>query len=140
MADLTSAGTGAGGLGTSGARWAVTAVWGLGMLLSDVLSGSVAPPFGSELLALPFGLVGAVLLTTRGDDALSGGRARVVAAASVISAVGALASGAPLGHTWSFAFAAYVAALLLPRGSAGVAHALQFARSTERTRQRTTDL
>ena len=41
MADLTSAGTGAGGLGTSGARWAVTAVWGLGML-SDVLSGSVA--------------------------------------------------------------------------------------------------
>ena len=116
MADLTSAGTGAGGLGTSGARWAVTAVWGLGML-SDVLSGSVAPPFGSELLALPFGLVGAVLLTTRGDDALSGGRARVVAAASVISAVGALASGAPLGHTWSFAFAAYVAALLLPRGN-----------------------
>jgi hypothetical protein len=78
VADLTSAGTGAGGLGTSGARWAVTAVWGLGML-SDVLSGSVAPPFGSELLALPFGLVGAVLLTTRGDDALSGGRARVVA-------------------------------------------------------------
>ena len=77
----------------------------------------MAPPFGSELLALPFGLVGAVLLTTRGDDALSGRRARVVAAASVISAVGALASGAPLGHTWSFAFAAYVAALLLPRGN-----------------------
>jgi hypothetical protein len=107
VADLTSAGTGAGGLGTSGARWAVTAVWGLGVI-SDVLGGSVA---------LPFGLLGAVQLTTRGDDALSRRRAGAVAAASVISAVGALTSGAPLGHTWSFAFASYVAALLIPRGN-----------------------
>lgn len=116
MADLTSASTGAGGLGTSAARWALTAAWALG-LLSDVLSGAVTPPFGSELLALPFGLVSAIVLTTRGDDALPVGRAFTVAAAAVLSAIGALASGAPLGHTWSFNFAAYVAALLIPRGN-----------------------
>lgn len=116
MADLTSASTGAGGLGTTSARWALTVAWGLG-LVSDLLSGAVAPPFGSELLALPFGLVGAIALTTRGDHPLPTRRAVTVAAAAVISAVGALASGAALGPTWSFNFAAYLAALLLPRGN-----------------------
>ena len=116
MADLTSASTGAGGLGTPAARWALTVTWALG-LLSDVLSGAVAAPFGTELLALPFGLVAAVVLTTRGDNALPAARAVVVAAAAAVSAIGALTSGAPLGTTWSFNFAAYVAALLLPRGN-----------------------
>ncbi|WP_341730178.1 hypothetical protein [Brooklawnia sp.] len=116
MADLTSASTGAGGLGTSAARWALTATWGLG-LASDILSGAVAPPFRSELLALPFGLVAAVALTRRGDNPLPTTSAIAVGTAAVISATGALASGAPLGHTWSFNFAAYLAALLLPRGN-----------------------
>lgn len=116
MADLTSASTGAGGLGTPAARWALTVTWALG-LVSDVLSGAVAPPFGTELLALPFGLVAAVVLTTRGDDALPAVRAAAVATATVVSAIGALTSGAPLGATWSFNFAAYTAALLLPRGN-----------------------
>lgn len=116
MADLSSASTGAGGLGTTAARWALISVWALG-LLSDLLSGAVAPPLGSELLALPFGLVAAIVLSTRGDDALSPFRAAVVGASAGLSAIGSLASGAPLGHTWSFAFAAYMAALLLPRGN-----------------------
>ncbi len=116
MADLTSVSTGAGGLGTPSARWALLTVWALGVV-SDTLRGAVAPPFGSELLALPFGLVSATVLTTRGDDALSSRRAIVVGGAAVISAAGALASGAELGHTWSFNLAAYVVALLLPRGN-----------------------
>ncbi|HMR49212.1 MAG TPA: hypothetical protein PKE40_08085 [Arachnia sp.] len=116
MADLTSAGTGAGGLGTAAARWALTATWGLGAL-SDIFGGSVAPPFGSELPALLLGLVSAVVLTTRGDDALPVGRGILVAVTAVLSSLGALASSAPLGHNWSFNFAAYATALLIPRGN-----------------------
>lgn len=116
MADLTSASTGAGGLGTSAARWALTVTWGLG-LISDILGGAVPPPYFGQLLARLLGLAAAVLLTRRGDTPLPTGHAVVVGAASVISAFGALASGGPLGHTWSFNFAAYLAALLMPRGN-----------------------
>lgn len=116
MADLTSASTGAGGLGTPAARWALTATWAFGVA-SDVLGSALAPPFSSDLLAPPCGLLGALVLTRRGNEPLSTGRAVVVGAAAVISAFGALASDAPLGHTWSFNFAAYLAALLLPRGN-----------------------
>lgn len=119
MADLTSAGTGGAGLGLPAARWVLTAVWALG-LVSEVLGGVVAPPFGPEVPALALGLVGALVLTTRGDDRLSSRRALLVAAATVASGTAALAADAPLGHTWSFNFAAYTAALLIPRGNVAV--------------------
>ncbi len=116
MARVTSPSTGGGGLGMPATRWALLTAWVLGVL-SDVLGGAVAPPFWNELLALPFGLFGALVLTTRGDRALTPGRAAGVAASAVLSASGALMSGAPLGQTWSFNFASYLVALLIPRGN-----------------------
>lgn len=116
MARLTPSGTGAGGLGTPAARWALAAAWALGVL-SDAVGGSVGFPYWNELLALPFGLIGALVLTTRGDQALPPGPATVVAASAVLSATGALMSGSPLDQTWSFNFASYLSALLIPRGN-----------------------
>jgi len=116
MARLTPASTGGGGLGTPATRWALTAAWALGVL-SDAVGGSVGVPYWNELLARPFGLIGALVLTTRGDQALRPGRAAIVAASAVLSATGALMSGAPLTQTWSFYFGSYLTALLIPRGN-----------------------
>ena len=116
MADITAAGTGAAGLGLPAARWVVATVWTLG-LFSDVLGGAVAPPFDTEVLALALGLVGGMLLTAPGDDRLSWGRSLLTTVAVVTSGTAALTSGAALGQTWSFNFAAYIAALLIPRGN-----------------------
>lgn len=116
MADLTSASTGAGGLGTRAARRVLIAVWALGMI-SDLLGQSVAPPFIGEAFALASGLLAAVVLTRPGDQPLTPRLAFLVAGSTLGSAVGALASGAALGQSWSFNFAAYVAALLMPRGN-----------------------
>lgn len=116
MADLTPVSTGSGGLGTPSARWALTATWALGAI-SDILGGAVTPPFLGDMVAWPLGLVAAVMLTRPGNEPLPTGRAIAVGTAAVLSAFGALASSAPLGHAWSFNFASYMPALLLPRGN-----------------------
>lgn len=114
MGDLTSAG--AGGLGTAAARWALIVAWGMGVL-SDAFGGVFQSLLGLPALSAALGLAGAVVLTSRGDRSLSPPASAFVACACVLSAVAALASDAPLGGIWSFNFAAYTAALLLPRGN-----------------------
>lgn len=116
MADLTSAGTGAGGLGTALARWSFVFLWVCGVLQVLVEGMLVAEP-AAWAVALPAALVGALLLTSPGDHPLP--RARVVwlPVISLLVAGAAFVSAGAVTNLTALTFAAYLVAFLIPRGN-----------------------
>jgi len=114
VADLTAHGTSGAGLGTRAGRWALVSGWVLGVL-SGWIAGALARPV--DLLAYLLALVGAVVLTGRGDDVLRRGSALAV----VLCAAGAAAltvSAVPVkADPWLVDFSFYLVALLIPRGN-----------------------
>lgn len=122
MADLTAAGTGAGGLGTAAARWSFIFVWACGVLQVLVDGTLTAAPL-AWALALPAGLAGALLLTTPGARPLSPARLFWLLPMALVVAWAALASAESVGESVALNFAVYLVAFLIPRGNvvAGVA-------------------
>lgn len=116
MADLTSAGTAAGGLGTPLARWSFVVVWAGGsvaMLVDGTLAAAPLP----WTLALPMSLVGAFLLTTPGARPLPLSRAAWLPAIALLVATVAFASADEVGDLTALNFAAYLVAFQIPRGN-----------------------
>lgn len=119
MADVTSASTRAGGLGTAPARWVLVFVWACGVLWS-LAQGSFASPEPIKVIAGGFGyaagLVGALILTTPGGALLRRPRVGCVLVLALSLAVVTL-SHAPTGaEIWGLDFATYLMALLIVRG------------------------
>lgn len=120
MAEVRELGTGGGGLGTGAARWALSAVWALGVL-HMVLNGRIDPLDPRLLAAHTASLLGAFLLTAPGDRVLDRPRAIAVAAASLTTAVLVYSLQPPLEYLYTYNFGSYLVALLLVRGNVLVA-------------------
>lgn len=116
MADLTSAGTGAGGLGTPLARWSFVFVWACGVV-AMLVDGALAAALLPWTVALPVSLVGVFLLTTPGASPLPPARAVWLPAISLLVAAAAFASADAVGDLTPLNFAAYLVAFLIPRGN-----------------------
>ncbi|MGC4153582.1 MAG: hypothetical protein QM628_10915 [Propionicimonas sp.] len=116
MADLTSAGTGAGGLGTPLARWSFIFVWACGGL-QILVGGSAATMPLVWAVALPTALAGALLLTTPGANPLPGVRAAWLPVISLLLGATAFVSADAVGDLSVLNFAAYLVAFLIPRGN-----------------------
>jgi len=116
MGDVTSAASGGAGLGTPAARWALLAVWALG-LLSEVLATGWALPGPWRLLAYSAALCGVIAVTSPGDRMLGRGRTVLAVLASLTTAAAMLASGPALDDLWFYQLAAYLVALLIARGN-----------------------
>lgn len=116
MADLTAAGTGAGGLGTAAARWSFVFVWACGVL-QVLVDGSLAAEPLAWAIALPAGLVGALLLTTPGARPLVLARLLWLHPLALLVVWAALASAESVGELAALNFATYLMAFQIPRGN-----------------------
>ncbi|MHC9043735.1 hypothetical protein ACYX8G_04075 [Microbacterium saperdae] len=119
MATMTSSGTGAAGLATRGARWAMIAVWCCG-IAQGVIEGRFAPPAPAYLGALLVALLGAVVLTYRRDEPLRGLRAWAVPAATLTTTALMLTVVDQADATWVIDFASYLVALQIGRGNPAI--------------------
>ncbi|MGM1017518.1 MAG: hypothetical protein ACQEW8_08285 [Actinomycetota bacterium] len=112
----TGTGTGAAGLATRGARWALVFVWSCG-LAQAVIDGRFTDQLALPLLAFAVALWGAIVLTWRQDRPLTGARAVAVPVAALIVTALALAISRSAEPVWLLDFAAYLLALQLARGN-----------------------
>lgn len=116
MDAVTPSGTGAAGLATRGARWAMIAVWCCG-IAQGVIEGRFAPPAPAYLAALLVAVLGAIVLTYRSDEPLRGLRAWAVPAATLTTTALMLTVVDHAGATWVIDFASYLVALQIGRGN-----------------------
>ncbi len=116
MDAVTSSGTGAAGLATRGARWAMIAVWCCG-IAQGVIEGRFAPPAPAYLAALLVAVLGAIVLTYRSDEPLRGLRAWAVPAATLTTTALMLTVTSQADATWVIDFASYLVALQIGRGN-----------------------
>ncbi len=116
MADLTSAGTGAGGLGTRLARGSFLFVWACWSFQIVRLGLFQAAPLVWTLALLGAG-AGTCLLTTPGVRPLSPARAVWVPVSALGLAAAAFLSADTVTHLSALSFAAYLVAFLIPRGN-----------------------
>lgn len=116
MDAVTAAGTGASGLATRGARWALVFVWVTGLVRGWIDGFDTATP---AALAASYGiaLVGALLLTSRGDRPLRPELALGVLTSALLVTVLVLLQAGTAGEVWLFNFASYLLALLIARGN-----------------------
>lgn len=112
--DVTAHGTGGAGLGTRPARYALIAVWVLG-LTNGFITGLVARP--ADLLAYLIALLGVLVLTGRGDDILPPTAAALVVVASGLTVALALWTVPIATGPWLVDFASYLLGLLIARGN-----------------------
>lgn len=106
----------ASGLGTRAARGTLLIVWATGVV--RVALDWRDHGEWQSVVALAVVLVGSLVLTTPGDDDLPVVRASIVAAVPVVNAVLLLPTlPAELDETWLLDIGAYLAALLMVRGS-----------------------
>lgn len=116
MGAVISSGTGAAGLATRGARWAMIAVWCCG-IAQGVIEGRFAPPAPAYLAALLVAVLGAIVLTYRSDEPLRGLRAWAVPAATLTTTALMLTVVGEAEATWVIDFASYLVALQIGRGN-----------------------
>ena len=116
MADLTSAGTGAGGLGTPIARWTLVFVCACGILAS-AMDGTITVAPLAWVIAGPAALLGSLLLTTPGASPLPLHRVIWLPIISLIVAGAAFLSADVVGDLAALNFAAYLVTFLIPRGN-----------------------
>lgn len=112
--DVIAGGTGGAGLGTRPARYALVVVWALG-LANGVITGQAGRP--ADLLTYLIVLVGAVVLTGRGDDVLPRSSAALVVAASGLTVALVLVTVPITAVPWLVNLASYLVALLIARGN-----------------------
>jgi hypothetical protein len=116
MDDVTAAGTGAAGLATRGARWALVFVWTMGVA-KGVIDGRFAHPDPLLMTAYAVALGGALVLTHPVDRPLSGIRAALVPIAALTVTALVLLADVPAQPEWLIDFSAYLLALLIARGN-----------------------
>ena len=116
MADLTAAGTGAGGLGTPLARWSFVFVWATGAIALMVDGAVVSAPL-LWTLTLPLSLAGVLLLTTPGASPLPVVRVVWLPVIALLVAAAAFAAAEGVGDLAALNFAACLVAFLIPRGN-----------------------
>lgn len=116
MGDVTATGTGATGLGTPTARWALAAVW-----LLSIAWGAITGAFAELTLVriLPYLtlLVGGYLLSTPGNQPLSPPRAVGVVVAALVADIFVLRALTVVQESWPLSLAYYLVALLIARGN-----------------------
>lgn len=117
MAELTSAGTQAAGLGASGARYTLLAAWALG-IWSTLLLSSLSQHTAQLAIASALQLAGVMLLTRPGNQKLSTPLGLICALTALLSGLVVLSALASGGESWTFNFSAYLLALLTTRGNA----------------------
>lgn len=108
-------GTGAAGLATPAARWAMVFVWVTGVVRGQLegVFATVAPALVGAHLAV---LAGAILLTDRRDGPLARGRGAAVAAIALAATIAAVAATGTAADVWLLDFSAFLLALMLARG------------------------
>lgn len=117
MAPMIAARTGAAGLGTGVARWAMIFTWGAGVVQS-ILLGALDTGVGVWALAVAslLELIGVVMVTERSNAVLTPLKAAAVSAiAAAALLVGLVPPGVP--GPWGADLPAFLAALLIARGS-----------------------
>lgn len=116
MDTLTAQGTGAGGLATRGARWALVFAWALGGA-----KAAVDGQFTLSYLSLPVScalcLVAVLLLTRRENLPLGSPTATLVAALALVATGLALAAPPEQISIWQLHFTSHLLALLFVRGN-----------------------
>lgn len=115
MADVTSALTRAGGLGTKPARWAFLFLWACGLWVGLVDSFTPLDPLNATgYLAA---LLGALLLTRRGSAPLPWQQVWVLPVIALYFTALALLRTPDVSVVWALMFATYLVAFLIPRGN-----------------------
>lgn len=116
MVDVTATGTGATGLGTPTARWALAAVW-----LLSIAWGGITGAFTelSLIRVLPYLvlLIGGYLLSTPGNQPLTPPRAVGVVLAALVADILVLRALTVVQDSWLLSLAYYLVALLIARGN-----------------------
>ncbi|MFV0432769.1 MAG: hypothetical protein ACK5LO_02125 [Leucobacter sp.] len=113
---LTAQGTGAGGLATRAARWALVFVWALGAVKA-LIDGQFNPAYITLPIACILCLVAVVLLTRRENLPLSNLLATLVAALVLTATALALSVPPDQASIWQLQFSAKLLALLFVRGN-----------------------
>ncbi|MBN9105726.1 MAG: hypothetical protein J0I14_12050 [Propionibacteriaceae bacterium] len=116
MAQLTSADTSAGGLGTRQARWAFLFVWACGLAQGFVGGAFTAAP-KAWLLVLLCALAGALLLTTPGNRPLRPAPAGTLIVVAGLVAVAGVWLARGVEDLWVVDFAAYLVSFMIVRGN-----------------------
>lgn len=112
---VTARGTGAGGLATPAARWALVFAWLMGAVKA-LVDGQFNPQYVTLPVACLLCLVAAVVLTRREDLPLSGVLATVVTALVLTAMILALSVPPDRASIWQLQFGATLLALLFVRG------------------------
>jgi hypothetical protein len=116
MADVVSAATHAGGLGTRPARLVFMLVWLCGVWLG-VVDGYFTPLDPLNASAYGAGLLGGLLLTTPGSHRLPPGQVFLLPAIAVYITALSLYRAPAVMDVWALDFAAYLVAFLIARGN-----------------------
>jgi hypothetical protein len=117
MAPLITERTGAAGLGTGVARWAMLFTWAVG-LVQELLQHGFSDParLAAVFAAAACELVGVILVTERSTHVLAPPKAAAVLLFALAAvAIGLVPGGTP--NPWDADLPAYLAALLIARGS-----------------------
>lgn len=115
MADVISAATGAGGLGTRPARWVFVFVWSCGVWFGVFTDLTPLDPLNAS--AYLAGLAGGVLLTTPGAAPLTRRRVTALVVLALYVAVIALHRSPVVANVPALTFATYLVAFVIPRGN-----------------------
>ncbi|MBN9192156.1 hypothetical protein [Microbacterium sp.] len=113
---VTARGTGASGLATRAARWAMVFVWTTG-IARGLLEGVFSPPTVLVIAAHAAVLAGVFLLTAPSDRPLGRGRAAAVTAVALAATVVAVVTTTHAADVWLLDFSTYLLALMLARGN-----------------------
>lgn len=111
-------GTGASGLATRAARWAMVFVWATGVA-RGLLEGVFNPPSPLTVGAHVAVLAGVFLLTDPRDRPLGRARAAGVAVIALAGTYAATTATDSAADVWLLDFSAYLLALMLARGNVG---------------------
>jgi len=113
---IRARGTGASGLATPAARWAMVFVWSTGVV-RGTLEGVFAPPAPLTVAAHIAVLAGVFLLTDRRDQPLGPGRGASLVAIALTATVAVVATTSAATDVWLLDFSTYLLALMLARGN-----------------------
>lgn len=116
MDAVTAQGTGAGGLATRGARWALVFAWALGGVKAFI-DEQLTPEYFTLPLACTLCLVAVFLLTRRENLPLTGPAATLVTVLLLIALVFTLLAPPEEASIWQVHFTAQLIALLFVRGN-----------------------
>ncbi|WP_336627558.1 MULTISPECIES: hypothetical protein [unclassified Microbacterium] len=115
MADVVTASTSAGGLGTKPARWAFVFMWATGVWLG--LMGQITPLELFNASAYAAAPIGGLLLTTPGNQPLPRHKVFWLPVIALYVTVVVLYRTPEVSTVWALTFTAYLVAFLIPRGN-----------------------